>query len=71
MVMIKIGKSCFYLCGRFPAGRAIRYIFFALSGQKRMPLLSLTLDPKKLYDQTITQRKLYDIKSLLKKEYYF
>ena len=28
--------------GRFPVGRAIRYIFFACSGQKRMSLLSLT-----------------------------
>ena len=28
--------------GRSLSGRAIRYIFFALSGQKRMPLLSLT-----------------------------
>ena len=28
--------------GRSPLGRAIRYIFFAFTRQKRMPLLSLT-----------------------------
>ena len=31
--------------GRNPSGRAICSIFFALSGQKRMPLLSLTQHP--------------------------
>ncbi len=35
--------------GRFPAGRAIRYIFFACTGQKRMPLLSLTRHSKELH----------------------
>ena len=32
--------------GRSPSGRAIRYIFFALIRQKRMPLLSLTQHSK-------------------------
>ena len=38
-------KLVHYFYGRFPSGRAIRYIFFTCSRQKRMPLLSLTLHP--------------------------
>ena len=64
MVMIKIGKSCFYLCGRFPAGHAIRCIFFALFKQKKAPLLSLTQYSGNLFGEIMIQTS-HHIKSLV------
>ena len=54
--------------GRSPSGRAVRCIFFACRGQKRMPLLSLTRHSRNLYHHHTIEAADF-IKSLRKLKY--
>jgi hypothetical protein len=61
-------KPYFDVFGRSPAGRAIRYIFFAISGQKRMPLLSLTHYQTSIYPLQKIIKKIQLVRMILRVE---